>query len=373
MEKQNIHAGHRERLRQQYRTNGITNLNDINYLEALLTFAVPRADTNITAHNLIEAFGSIDNIFNAAFSQLIKVNGVGKHTADLITLVDASEFFKNKSKVGRHPSIKTLSQCISFLHLILPHSRNEQFVAIALRKNLTVENYKIFKGYSHSKISIDAEDLINFLVTNQSGFFMFAHTHPYHNAKPSESDAKQFSNLLAMSTSLNFQIIDNLILGDDEFFSFKLSKIYKYNEVDIDYGKIGGSIAVIQQDDKNGFLNNVEKMREIAYNDNESLNTFSNEITTPSFSKKRQKTEQKTISKTEAKNNIEKDCSDVWQPIQENNYTQKLNIDNDNYTMEDFKKMYKNKPHFNSLDEQKAWLKKYCDDFIRANKNNNRL
>ena len=224
-------------LREIIHKNGITSLNDVNYLEALLSFAIPRADTNQIAHNLLEEFKSIDSIFNADYSQLKQVNGVGEHTADLLALVGVSNYYVQKAKLGAHPIINSLNSSISFIRAVLPPSQNEQFIAIALRKNLAVESYKVFKGVSHSKVSIDVSELTNFLLSHPTGFYMFAHTHPYHNANPSDSDFKQFENLAIIANSLSFQVVDNLVLGDDELFSFKFLKRYKYNEIDIDYSK----------------------------------------------------------------------------------------------------------------------------------------
>ena len=367
MKNGNIHAGHRNRLKEQYHNNGITSLNEINYLEALLNFSIPRADTTPIAHNLINTFGSLDAVFRADFSQLIRVDGVGKHTADLITLVGASEYFKNKSKLNKHPSLKTFNLALTFIRSVLPPSSNEQFVVIALRKNLTVENYKVFKGLSHSKISVDATELINFLVANPTGFFMFAHTHPFHNAKPSESDIKQFNNLVALANSLSFQMIDNIILGENEFYSYKLSKISTYNEIDFDYNNLGSSQnMVITNSNKTqeGFLtNNTPVQKTPNMNNTNAKTVFVSSIPY----KKSEPADKHPKVTTPQKENI-------WKPVDDANGKITI-IDSTDalFTMEDFKKKYSQKPHFNTLEEQKAWIKQYSEDFIRANKNNKKI
>ena len=47
-----VHDGHRERLKARYLEHGLDNFNDINVLELLLFYAIPRADTNLIAHEL---------------------------------------------------------------------------------------------------------------------------------------------------------------------------------------------------------------------------------------------------------------------------------------------------------------------------------
>ena len=81
-----VHDGHRERLRKSYLEHGLQSMNDINALELLLFYAIPRRDTNELAHRLLERFGSLDGVFSAPFEDLCEVDGIGETAASLITL-----------------------------------------------------------------------------------------------------------------------------------------------------------------------------------------------------------------------------------------------------------------------------------------------
>ena len=59
------HAGHRERLRKRYAENGFAGFAEHEILELLLTFAIPRINTNPQAHRLIERFGSLTGVLEA--------------------------------------------------------------------------------------------------------------------------------------------------------------------------------------------------------------------------------------------------------------------------------------------------------------------
>ena len=75
-----IHAGHRERIRERLRTAGLNAFSEHEVLELLLTFAIPRQDTNPLAHDLINTFGSLSAVLDADESELLRVKGVGKYT-----------------------------------------------------------------------------------------------------------------------------------------------------------------------------------------------------------------------------------------------------------------------------------------------------
>ena len=86
-ENPNVHAGHRERIREQYLRDGMDGFSDVQVLELLLYYTNRIKDTNETAHHLLDAFGSLKGVFEARTEQLVKVEGVGKESAILINMM----------------------------------------------------------------------------------------------------------------------------------------------------------------------------------------------------------------------------------------------------------------------------------------------
>ena len=56
---ENIHQGHREKMRQRFLKSGLESFADHEALELLLYYAIPRRDTNPIAHRLMERYGSL--------------------------------------------------------------------------------------------------------------------------------------------------------------------------------------------------------------------------------------------------------------------------------------------------------------------------
>ena len=83
----NEHSGHRDRLRERYLSEGLDGFPPHNVLELLLFYSVPRRDTNVLAHRLIEQFGSLVGVLNAAPEQLAQVEGIGMNAAVHLHLV----------------------------------------------------------------------------------------------------------------------------------------------------------------------------------------------------------------------------------------------------------------------------------------------
>ena len=74
----NIHAGHREKLRERFiHDKGFENFEDHQILELLLFYANTRSDTNPLAHELLDHFGSLKGVLEARPEQLMQVKGIG--------------------------------------------------------------------------------------------------------------------------------------------------------------------------------------------------------------------------------------------------------------------------------------------------------
>lgn len=82
-----IHAGHRARMREKFLADGGAHFGDHELLEMLLYAVIPRKDTNETAHRLIEAFGSLENVLDASPEELCTVEGIRENAAVFLALV----------------------------------------------------------------------------------------------------------------------------------------------------------------------------------------------------------------------------------------------------------------------------------------------
>ena len=98
----NPHKGHRDRLKKRFLQSGIDDFEDHNKLELLLFYAIPQKDTNPIAHELLDTFGSLSNVLDAPFEELIKVKGISESSAVLLKLIPplSRSYLNDKYKNG---------------------------------------------------------------------------------------------------------------------------------------------------------------------------------------------------------------------------------------------------------------------------------
>jgi hypothetical protein len=77
-------AGHRQRLRQRFLASGPEAFSQLELLELLLTFAIPRRDVAPLARQLLEHFGSLTAVLQAPYDRLMALPGIGEQAATLI-------------------------------------------------------------------------------------------------------------------------------------------------------------------------------------------------------------------------------------------------------------------------------------------------
>ena len=110
-----IHKGHRSRLKQRFLEEGLDSFTDIQALELLLFYGVPRQDTNPIAHRLLDRFGSLSQVLEASPEELRRVEGVGENAAALLTLVTQFARFYQVDCAQRVKCLTTLEACGEYL------------------------------------------------------------------------------------------------------------------------------------------------------------------------------------------------------------------------------------------------------------------
>lgn len=82
------HQGRRQRLRESLLAGQLENLGEIDFLEMLLTYAIPRKDVRPIAEQLMQRFLNLAGVLSATRRSLRRVNGVGEVTVAFLKLVD---------------------------------------------------------------------------------------------------------------------------------------------------------------------------------------------------------------------------------------------------------------------------------------------
>ncbi len=233
-----LHKGHRQRLKSRAVASGINNLPVHEVLELLLTYTIPYKDVNPLAHALINHFGSFSNVLEAGYEQLVHFNGIGHETAQFLDFMP--QFFRvfQDSKQSGKIVLNNTSACISYFKNLITSSNFEEAYILSLDGNKKLLRKDYFTSNSSSSISIEHSNFANVVFGGRTKYVIIMHTHPSGSALPSKSDIASTSKVLDMCKMFGIKLIDHMIIGDDEYYSFTENNLFDRNnqEMLIDVG-----------------------------------------------------------------------------------------------------------------------------------------
>ena len=87
---EHTHDGHRKRMRERILANGPESLQPHELVEFLLFYAIPRRNVNPLAHQLLDHFDTLQNLYSATMEDLLQVDGVNPQTAEYLTRIGAA-------------------------------------------------------------------------------------------------------------------------------------------------------------------------------------------------------------------------------------------------------------------------------------------
>ena len=201
--------------------HGDTNLEDYEVLELLLSYALPMKNTNIISDNLIHKFGKFHKIFDAPTNVLEEVAGVGKSTAAFIKCISKLVGFYFESKYIEKEKILSLNELRKKITLNFVSQTEEVVVVTLLGKNGKL----IYSGivYRGNFNSVDSyiRKIIELIVLYNASSVIISHNHLNGLLLPSVDDIRSFKKLNTVLKSMNVDFLDNLIVSDGEYLSFK--------------------------------------------------------------------------------------------------------------------------------------------------------
>ncbi len=215
-----IHAGHRQRLRQRFFQNGIESFQDYEVLELILTLATPRKDMKPQAKELMRRFGSLSAVLEAPTSILLDIPGMGQSSVFALKLphsVGRRFLFEQTQGKDYLRSSKTVKDYLT--HNLRERSREIFMVIFLDGQNQIIKMEELFSG-SLTTSAIYPREVVQKVLDYNAASVILVHNHPSGSLTPSGSDRAVTKKLQAALTAIDVDVLDHLIVGGNDFFSF---------------------------------------------------------------------------------------------------------------------------------------------------------
>ena len=222
-----VHEGHRQRMRRQLKTSGMDSLSDVQVLEVLLYYAIPRADTNPIAHRLLERFGSLSGVLEAAPDELLKIDGMGDAAAQLLCLIPQLERRHFIDRSGKANILNSTSKCGQYLVPFFHGEQEEVVYLLCLDAKCKPLACRILGWGSVNAAGVPIRKIVEFALSVNATSVVLAHNHPSGIALPSQADIAATERLSTALDAVGIVLADHIIVSDEDFVSMAASGVYR--------------------------------------------------------------------------------------------------------------------------------------------------
>lgn len=221
-----VHTGHRERLRNRFLEEGLDGFHEINALELMLFYCVPRKDTNALAHKLLDHFGSYSNVLDAPVSELKKIDGVSDYIATYLNLQGQ---FVRYYLINRNISGTRVQTTEDYGELLLPYfigRRNETVFMLCLDAKCKVICCREITEGSVNAANISVRKIVDVAISSNASSVVLAHNHPSGLAFPSNEDIRTTLKIKRALDAVDVILVDHIVVSDHDYISFLQSGYY---------------------------------------------------------------------------------------------------------------------------------------------------
>ena len=220
--KENVHAGHRQRMRKRFIGQGFQGMEQHEVLEMLLYYGIPRKDTNLTAHRLLDRYGSFAKVCDTPVDVLQRDFGLTEAAAVLIKMVPELARVYAETKFSK-PYID-MDTAVEVLRPKFIGATVEK-VAIALSDaNDRLILCDVVAEGSLSATESPVRKTVDLALRHNAKYVYLAHNHPSELCAPSRQDLETTRVISETLNSIGVMLVDHIVFTSTDHFSIRSYK-----------------------------------------------------------------------------------------------------------------------------------------------------
>lgn len=222
--KPNIHAGHRQRMKNLFLKTGGFYMEDYQLLELLLFYSVPRKDTNPLAHRLLTRFGSLYGVIHAAPEALMEEKGVSVNTVALLKLMGQLIARHEQGMSALPPQLTTLETAEEYIRPYFYGNRDKIYL-FSLNKRGTVLNVGCQDGMGNTRPQVDIKAMVMEAARNNATRMVLAIPRCGEMEVPGVMDVEESDRCERALASIFVRLWDVLFFHGEECVSMRRRRL----------------------------------------------------------------------------------------------------------------------------------------------------
>ena len=192
---------------------------DIEILSTVLSYAGGTKDTGAIVARLLDAFGSLKAVLEARPEQLLKVDGMTRTRASLLSLMVPMARVWQRCASEVPDRIGNSREAESYCQSLLIGERLENFYVIALNAKCSVLGARRISTGSLSEVSAYPRLVMETALNYNAHSILLTHNHPGGTCAPSPEDISSTIQLQKLLNGVGILVLDHIIVAGDRTYS----------------------------------------------------------------------------------------------------------------------------------------------------------
>lgn len=209
-----------ERPREKMMKLGTNALSDSELLAIILQSGTRENSAVDLAYHLISYFGNISELLKVTVEELCTFSGIGPAKAVKIKAsLELAQRCVNKEILTKE-KITTPEDVYQLLKFRFQSEDREHFALILLNSKHCLLKIELVSIGSLNTTIVHPREVFQRAIRAASSSLILVHNHPSGNPTPSQDDIDITHRLIKAGELLGIQVLDHVIIGEGEFFSF---------------------------------------------------------------------------------------------------------------------------------------------------------
>lgn len=215
---ENIHDGHRSRMRAKLLSHGRSIFDTYELLEMLLYYAIPYRDTNPVSKRLLYAFGGLDGVLKTDAGRLREVSGVGEKSARLLcTAGRLNDILGAEILSDDLPKLTDFDEVGRYLVNYFRGINDRCVVAAFFDSSMRLLRLKKLYDLEYESGGVRAKAFIDEAVACNAAVIISAHNHPYSSCFPTVGDRETNYMVTEALASAGFIHAEHYVISGNDY------------------------------------------------------------------------------------------------------------------------------------------------------------
>ena len=208
------HGGHRQRMRERYRSQGLDGFAPHEALELMLFYAIPQRNVNPLAHRLLDRYGSLHAVLEADIESLRQMEGVGEYAATLISLFGAVSRRAQRERGGPREALKSRADAEAHCIRLLAGEKRERFYVVCMNAQMESLGDVLVATGSIADVPAYPRVVADVVLARNAHCALLCHNHPGGSPYPSTKDLEATAVIGGLLATLEVVLCDHIIVAD---------------------------------------------------------------------------------------------------------------------------------------------------------------